>query len=132
MIGPDVEPGKTSAFNAYKDTFALEANAAESYFLNGVDEDGCDQAAAVITVCPKPTPTPTPTPKPTPKPDPEPTPEPTPHPKEPPTTSKPPVPSTSETKVTAQTSDLFVNPSAHLISVVLGSLAVILGVFRKN
>lgn len=126
MIGPDVEPGKTSAFNAYKDTFVLEANAAESYFLNGVDEDGCDQAAAVITVCPKPTPTPTP--KPTPKPDPEQTP----HPKEPPTTSKPPVPSTSETKVTAQTSDLFVNPSAHLISVVLGSLAVILGVFRKN
>ena len=128
MIGPDVEPGKTSAFNAYKDTFVLEANAAESYFLNGVDEDGCDQAAAVITVCPKPTPTPEPTPKPTPKPDPEQTP----HPKEPPTTSKPPVPSTSETKVTAQTSDLFVNPSAHLISVVLGSLAVILGVFRKN
>lgn len=126
MIGPDVVPGKTSAFEAYKDTFALEANAAESYFLNGVDEDGCDQAAAVITVCPKPTPTPTP--KPTPKPDPEQTP----HPKEPPTTSKPPVPSTSETKVTAQTSDLFVNPSAHLISVVLGSLAVILGVFRKN
>lgn len=134
MIGPDVVPGKTSAFEEYKDTFALEANAAESYFLNGVDEDGCDQAAAVITVCPKPTPTPepTPTPTPTPKPTPKPDPEPTPHPKEPPTTSKPPVPSTSETKVTAQTSDLFVNPSAHLISVVLGSLAVILGVFRKN
>lgn len=134
MIGPDVVPGKTSAFEAYKDTFALEANAAESYFLNGVDEDGCDQAAAVITVCPKPTPTPepTPTPTPTPKPTPKPDPEQTPHPKEPPTTSKPPVPSTSETKVTAQTSDLFVNPSAHLISVVLGSLAVILGVFRKN
>lgn len=128
MIGSDVEPGKTSAFEAYKDTFALEHNAAESYFLNGIDEDGCDQAAAVITVCPKPTPTPTPTPKPTPKPDPEPTP----HPKEPPTTSKPPVPSTSETKVTAQTSDLFVNPSAHLASVVLGSLAVISGVFRKH
>lgn len=128
MIGPDVVPGKTSAFEAYKDMFALEANVAESYFLNGVDEDGCDQAAAVITVCPKPTPTPTPTPKPTPKPDPEPTP----HPKEPPTTSKPPVPSTSETKVTAQTSDLFVNPSAHLASVVLGSLAVISGVFRKH
>lgn len=134
MIGPDVVPGKTSAFEAYKDTFALEANAAESYFLNGVDEDGCDQAAAVITVCPKPTPTPEPTPTPTPtsKPTPKPDPEQTPHPKEPPTTSKPPVPSTSETKVTAQTSDLFVNPSAHLISVVLGSLAVILGVFRKN
>lgn len=132
MIGPDVEPGKTSAFDAYKDTFALEANAAESYFLNGVDEDGCDQAAAVITVCPKPTPTPEPTPTPTPKPTPKPDPEPTPHPKEPPTTSKPPVPSTPETKVTAQTSDLFVNPSAHLISVVLGSLAVISGVFRKH
>lgn len=132
MIGSDVVPGKTSAFEAYKDTFALEANAAESYFLNGVDEDGCDQAAAVITVCPKPTPTPEPTPTPTPKPTPKPDPEQTPHPKEPPTTSKPPVPSTSETKVTAQTSDLFVNPSAHLISVVLGSLAVILGVFRKN
>ena len=132
MIGPDVEPGKTSAFNAYKDTFALEANAAESYFLNGIDEDGCDQAAAVITVCPKPTPTPEPTPTPTPKPTPKPDPEPTPHPKEPPTTSKPPVPSTPETKVIAQTSDLFVNPSAHLISVVLGSLAVISGVFRKH
>lgn len=134
MIGPDVEPGKTSAFNAYKDTFALEANAAESYFLNGVDEDGCDQAAAVITVCPKPTPTPepTPTPTPTPKPTSKPDPEPTPNPGEPPTTSKPPVPSTPETKVTAQTSDLFVNPSAHLASVVLGSLAVISGVFRKH
>ena len=134
MIGPDVEPGKTSAFNAYKDTFALEANAAESYFLNGVDEDGCDQAAAVITVCPKPTPTPepTPTPTPTPKPTPKPDPEPTSNPGEPPTTSKPPVPSTPETKVTAQTSDLFVNPSAHLASVVLGSLAVISGVFRKH
>lgn len=134
MIGSDVVPGKTSAFEAYKDTFALEANAAESYFLNGVDEDGCDQAAAVITVCPKPTPTPepTPTPTPTPKPTPKPDPEPTPNPGEPPTTSKPPVPSTPETKVTAQTSDLFVNPSAHLASVVLGSLAVISGVFRKH
>ena len=134
MIGSDVEPGKTSAFEAYKDTFVLEHNAAESYFLNGINEDGCDQAAAVITVCPKPTPTPTPTPEPTPtpKPTPKPDPEQTPHPKEPPTTSKPPVPSTSETKVTAQTSDLFVNPSTHLISVVLGSLAVISGVFRKH
>ncbi|MFU9915198.1 hypothetical protein [Fannyhessea vaginae] len=98
--------------------------------MNGIDEDGCDQAAAVITVCPKPTPTPTPTP--TPKPTPKPDPEPTPNPGEPPTTSKPPVPSTPETKVTAQTSDLFVNPSAHLASVVLGSLAVISGVFRKH
>lgn len=128
MIGSDVEPGKTSAFEAYKDTFALEHNAAESYFLNGIDEDGCDQAAAVITVCPKPTPTPTPTPKPTPKPDPEPTP----NPGEPPTTSKPPAPSTSESKVTVQTGDLFVNQSAQVISVVLGSLAVISGVFRKH
>lgn len=98
--------------------------------MNGIDEDGCDQAAAVITVCPKhtPTPEPTPTPKSTPKPDPEPTP----NPGELPTISKPPAPSTSESKVTAQTGGLFVNQSAQVISVVLGSLAVISGVFRKH
>ena len=53
-----------------------------SYKLNGVDEDACDQAAAVITLCPDPEPNPGPNPEPNPNPGPTPTPNPVPTPKQ--------------------------------------------------
>ena len=80
MIGEDVTPNKNSVYEAYVKTFSLESNPAVHYYVNGVKEDGCDQAAAVVTLCPEdpslvPNPDPTPNP---PAPDPEPNPTPNP------------------------------------------------------
>lgn len=81
MIGEDVTPNKNSVYEAYVKAFALESNPAVHYFLNGVKEDGCDQAAAVVTLCPEepiPVPGPDPAANPGPKPNPGPAPAPTP------------------------------------------------------
>lgn len=81
MIGEDVTPNENSVYKAYVKAFALESNPAVHYFLNGVKEDGCDQAAAVVTLCPEdpsPVPNPDPAANPGPKPNPGPAPAPTP------------------------------------------------------
>ena len=88
LIGADVDakqkPYAKSFFDWYIETFQLKKNPAMSYKLNGVDEDACDQAAAVITLCPdaEPNPGPNPGPNPEPNPTPTPTPNPVPTPKQ--------------------------------------------------
>ncbi len=51
LIGSDVIKNDNAVFDVYRKVFALEQNPAISYLLNGVNEDGCDQAAAVVTLC---------------------------------------------------------------------------------
>ena len=51
LIGSDVIKNDNAVFDVYRKIFALEQNPAISYLLNGVNEDGCDQAAAVVTLC---------------------------------------------------------------------------------
>lgn len=94
MIGEDVTPNKNSVYDAYVKTFSLESNPTVHYFLNGVKEDGCDQAAAVVTLCPE-EPIPVPNPDPAPNPGPAPTLDPTPNPPAP--TPNPPAPTPDPT-----------------------------------
>lgn len=101
MIGEDVTPNKNSVYEAYVKTFSLESNPAVHYFLNGVKEDGCDQAAAVVTLCPE-EPIPVPNPDPAPNPRPAPTPDPTPNPPAP-TPDPTPNPPTPELKPQPET-----------------------------
>ncbi|MDY5127509.1 hypothetical protein SC377_05030 [Actinotignum sp. SLA_B059] len=55
LIGTDT--GESQAVhNLYSQVFALRYNPAVTYYLSGVNEDGCDQAAAVVKVCAKPAP----------------------------------------------------------------------------
>lgn len=73
-IGTDITSSE-GAHQKYTQTFTLHANRAVSYLVNGYNEDGCDQAATVITICddePE-QPAPTPSEEPTDKPSEEPT-----------------------------------------------------------
>ncbi|MGJ9632549.1 hypothetical protein ACRQG4_08570 [Actinotignum sp. GS-2025c] len=55
LIGTDT--GESQAVhNLYSQVFALRYNPAVTYYLSGVNEDGCDQAAAVVKICAKPAP----------------------------------------------------------------------------
>ncbi|MDK8284844.1 MAG: hypothetical protein QP758_10235, partial [Actinotignum timonense] len=69
LIGTDIE-GALGAGDWYAYTYALYANPAVTYDLSGIGEDGCDQAAAVITLCEQPSPEPSPEPSSSPEPEP--------------------------------------------------------------
>ena len=53
LIGPDIVANNNSVYDTYIRMFTLYANPATSYTLNGVNEDGCDQSAVVVTLCPQ-------------------------------------------------------------------------------
>ncbi|MGJ9620328.1 hypothetical protein ACRQG2_01820 [Actinotignum sp. GS-2025c] len=94
LIGKDIE-GSLGAGDWYTYLYALHANPAVTYTISGVGEDGCDQAAAVITLCEQPEPSPEPTPEPEPSESPEPEPSSSADPSPEPSTTPEPEPSTS-------------------------------------
>lgn len=49
-IGTDITSSE-GAYQKYSQTFTLHANRAVTYIVSGYNEDGCDQAATVITIC---------------------------------------------------------------------------------
>ncbi|MFE1523086.1 hypothetical protein [Schaalia turicensis] len=55
LIGTDIG-SSASVYDHYSSTFALHSNPAITYYLSGINEDGCDQAAAVVKICEKTTP----------------------------------------------------------------------------
>ncbi len=105
LIGTDIE-GSLGAGDWYAYTYALYANPAVTYDLSGIGEDGCDQAAAVITLCEQPEPSESPEPEPSTTPAPEPSdrsvPRPTPSTPAPPV-STPTVPATIGTPIVPST-----------------------------
>ncbi|MDY5148808.1 hypothetical protein R6G73_07925 [Actinotignum sanguinis] len=52
LIGTDIG-SSASAYDRYSFTFALHSNPAVTYYLSGINEDGCDQAAVVVKICEK-------------------------------------------------------------------------------
>lgn len=49
-IGTDLTSSQ-AVLEKYSQTFTLHANTAITYLVSGYNEDGCDQAATVITIC---------------------------------------------------------------------------------
>ncbi|MDY5127506.1 hypothetical protein R6H00_04455 [Actinotignum timonense] len=92
LIGKDIE-GSLGAGDWYTYLYALHANPAVTYTISGVGEDGCDQAAAVITLCEQPEPTPEPSESPEPSSSADPSPEPSTTPEPEPSESPAPEPS---------------------------------------
>ena len=102
LIGTDIE-GALGAGDWYAYTYALYANPAVTYDLSGIGEDGCDQAAAVITLCDQPSPEPSPEPSTPPDPSPEPSTSSEPEPSASPEPSSSPEPEPSDRSVPSPT-----------------------------
>ncbi|MDK6787719.1 hypothetical protein QP330_07610 [Actinotignum timonense] len=109
LIGKDIE-GSLGAGDWYTYLYALHANPAVTYTISGVGEDGCDQAAAVITLCEQPEPSPEPTPEPEPSESPEPEPSTSPEPSESPEPSTTPVPEPGDRSVPSPTPSMPATP----------------------
>lgn len=137
LIGADVDakqkPYAKSFFDWYIETFQLKKNPAMSYKLNGVDEDACDQAAAVITLCPDPEPNPGPNPEPNSNPGPTPTPNPVPTPKQTETSPAPTV-TTTVTEPTPKHRVVKTGELRQAPSIISGLIILLAGIAarRKN